>query len=207
MANIENKNFSNNLDNVIDSQAMKGVRTYNKVKTTIVFVIMMIISLLSIIGGIFLIKSSIKKNSIVANVTKNSECSISETYDSNNRKIVSTLCNTPVEFTLNDIKYTGVLNTEGTKYIQNNLITIYYEKENPNNISYSNNEKYIGIGLIIFFSIVLILMSINLYMTYTSKIYSSIEGLSDIARMGGSNGSSALEGMVIGGIIGAKVMK
>jgi len=207
MTTIEKKNFTDNLNDVIDSQPMKAIRTYDKVKTTIVFVIMMIISLICIIVGIFLIKSSIKKNIIKAKVTKNSECSLVETYDSKNRKTSSTLCNTTVEFTVNDIKYTGVLNTEGTEYIENNPITIYYEKENPNNISYSNNQKYIGIGLIIFFSIVIILMCIDLYMTYNSKIYSSIKGVSDITRIGGSDESSMLEGMVIGGIIGAKLTK
>jgi len=199
--------LTNNLNDVIDSQPMKAVRTYNKVKTTIIFVIMMIISLICIIAGIFLIKSSTKKISIKAKVTKNSECSVVETYDSKNRKTTSTLCNTTVEFTVNDINYSGVVNTEGTKYTENNPITVYYEKENPNNISYYNNQKYLGIGLIVFFFIVIILMCIDLYMTYNSKMYSSIKGVSDITRIGGSDRSSTLEGMVIGGIIGANIMK
>jgi hypothetical protein len=145
------------------------------------------------------------KISIKATVSKNSECSIVDTYDNRNRKTSSTICNTTVEFNVNNIKYSGIINTEGTKYIQNSPINIYYEKENPNNISYSNGQKYVGIGLIIFFSIVLILLSIDLYMTYNSKMYSSIKGVSDIAGMGSSDGSSALGGMVIGGIIGANI--
>jgi hypothetical protein len=200
------KNFGDNLNDVIESQPMKAVRTYEKVKTTFIFVIMTIICLICIIVGIFLIKASTKKMSITANVTKNSECSIVESYDNKNRKISSMVCNTTVEFTVNDTKYTGVLNTEGTKYNQNNPINIYYDKENPNNISYSNAQKYIGIGLITFFSIVFILLCIDLYATYNSKMYSSIKGVSEIAGMGSSDGSSALGGLVIGGIIGSKVL-
>jgi hypothetical protein len=120
-----------------------------------------IICLIVIIVGIVLITVN-KRIGIEGKVTKNSDCSIIERYDIKKGQILERTCNTSVEFMLNNIKYSGIVKTK-KEYTQNSPIDIYYEKENPNNISTYNTEKTIGIILITIFSVFLLFLSINLF--------------------------------------------
>jgi preprotein translocase subunit SecG len=132
-----------------------------KKRKLIVTKFLFIVSLIVIIVGIVLMTIN-KTIGIEGKVSKNSECSLIETYDRKKGQILKRTCNTSVEFMLNNIKYSGIVNTE-KEYAQNSPIAIYYEKENPNNISTYNKEKHIGMILIIIFSVCLLFLSINLF--------------------------------------------
>ena len=92
-------------------------------------------------------------------------------------------CNTTVTYVVNGVTLTGsvvlneVLSPGGT-------VGIFYDQNNPSNLSATSKNTFIAGLVLTLFSIVLIGASVlNYYLTSKSKIYSAAEGAQTIVNL------------------------
>lgn len=92
-------------------------------------------------------------------------------------------CNTTVTYVVNGVTLTGnvVLNEVLN---QGGMVDIFYDQNNPSNLSSTSKNTFISGLVLTLFSLVLIGASIaNYYMTSKSKIYSAVEGAQTIVNL------------------------
>lgn len=129
--------------------------------STFSFIVSCIIGLGLLIGGLYLLFKKYKQTANIAADIINASCpfnSQNRTYD----------CNLTIEFTPpNSNKVTtSIIVSSGTFYSNGQTIKVFYDPNNPTDVSVTGNLRFLGIILII---IALAIVGISYFWLYASK--------------------------------------
>ena len=126
-------------------------------------------------------------------IIKDAKCStrtviVRDKYNNSSQKYI-TECMSQIEYIVDNKKYKQDLLLTGRTYNVNETVTIYYEKNHPENIYESNVNFVIAIAIVVTVSIaVLVLVGVylNYYATTNYKILAAAQGTSTVGRTIGS---------------------
>ena len=156
----------------------ENIQQAGKVFTGIGLFMAVIIGTIFIIIGVYLIKHPDKKNkSLIANITK-ANCTKVINYTNNNQTITYQ-CDLDINYTINNQNFVNKF-TENSSidYTNEKTIKIYYDPNNPNDIStsYSDNPLlgYILIGVALF---IILISGIWYWASRKSKFVSELAGI------------------------------
>jgi hypothetical protein len=169
-------------DNSLSKDLMDDAVKYQKVKTSITSIFGIVLSIVLILGGVYIKFIRKNKPDTYATITNVTSCEEVKSSSNGETKITFT-CNLDIKYKVGEKEYSNKLIVSGLNktYTVNDSIQINYDEENPNNISvYSNMNilAYIlmGVGLFMFFGVCL-----NLYLVHKYKSYALIQTAGDLS--------------------------
>jgi len=156
----------------VSNEVYSGLGTFGIIVSDIRLVIGSILAIVFIIIGIVLIFSKKIVRKTVDAIVTSVNC-----VNSNNNE-----CNIGVTYTIDGVKYNSSLNSNNQNI--NSTITVYYDVNNPNDISTSDESSKLMGGLFIAGGIFLfVIVYLVYYFAHKSKTFAAVSGGLDILGM------------------------
>lgn len=155
-----------------------GLATYGRIKSIIGLIVGICFGCIMAVIGYELYEHPQKETQkVIGTALDLSTCQVIQ--DGNRSSHIE--CNTSVEYTVDDKKYTTNINTK-TRYSKGSDVDLNYDPKNPADVVAPENMRppMLGIGLISCGIFIIFAAGVNVYFAQKSKTYATVSGVGSI---------------------------